>query len=338
MKRLRAAVIGCGAIGHNCHLPGYKKNPHCELVAVADPLLKNLRLARKKFSVERGYRDALEMLEKEKPDVVSIGSPNVFHAEQAIAALKQGCHVLCEKPLCMNMEEAKAIQKAARKTGTVFMVAFTHRLLHGNVKTKRALEAGKIGKPFMIRLRFAHMGPDAGWAMSDWFFTPDRAGGGALFDMGIHAIDLASFYMGPIAKVNGMIGTLAKKIELDDNAILQFEFASGDLGYAEVGWTTRQGFSGIEIYGSEGALIVDYNTTAYLVRGSTSASGKRVVRTTTIEKNPAGGGWEIEIDHFIKAVRKNQQPEMGLEAGMASLKVALGAYESAEKGKTVRIR
>ncbi len=336
MKKLRAAVIGCGAIGHFCHIPGYANNKSCDLVALVDPSTKNRKSACEKFNVERGYKDIDQLFKKEELDVVSVCSPNAFHASNAITALNNGCHVLCEKPLCLTMKEAATLKRAAKKAGTIFMVAFSHRFNQGNIKARRAIDNGKIGKPFMIRLRFAHEGPMAGWAMTDWFYKPEKAGGGALFDMGIHAIDLASYYMGTIKKVNAMTGTLEKKISLDDNAILQFEFESGKLGYAEVGWTSKQGFSGVEIYGSEGAIVMDYVNGVSLITGSTNPSGKRTVKTRTIEKEPAKGGWDIEIDHFIKCIRRGEQPEMGLDAGIDALRVALGAYESAKKGKTIQ--
>ena len=238
----------------------------------------------------------------------------------------------------MSMKEAKKIEAAAKKAGTIFMVAFSNRLYRGNVKTKQWLDKGKIGKPYMIRIRFAHQGPMSGWAMSNWFYAPAKAGGGALFDMGIHAIDLAAYYFGPIRRVNAMIATLEKKIDLEDNAILQFGFDNGLLGYAEVGWSSKQGFAGVEIHGSEAAIVVDYINGAYLLVGKTSPSGDRIERKKIIDKNPIVGGWDIEVDHFIKAVRKGEQPEMGLDVGIASLNVALSAYESAKKGKTVIIK
>lgn len=337
MKKLRTAVIGCGAIAHHCHIPGYQKNRGCELVALVDPFPKNLQQACKKFGVEKGYSTVEELFAKEKIDAVSVASPNAFHAAHAVMALKNGCHVLCEKPLALSFQEAQAIRKAAVKAGTIFMVAFSNRFYRGIQKAKQSLDKGKIGQPYMIRIRFAHEGPMSGWAMSDWFYKPSKAGGGALFDMGIHAIDLAAYYFGPIRRVNAMIATIEKDITLEDNAILQFEFENGLLGYAEVGWTSRQGFAGVEIHGSKAALIVDYNDEAYLITGKTSPSGERVMRRKTIDKTPLVGGWDVEIDCFIEAIRKNQQPEMGLDAGIASLKVALAAYQSARKGKRITI-
>ncbi|MBN2329117.1 MAG: Gfo/Idh/MocA family oxidoreductase [Candidatus Omnitrophica bacterium] len=338
MKKLRAAVIGCGAIAHHCHIPGYLKNRSVELAALVDPSPKNRRIACDTFGVEKAYKSVEQLFQKEEIDVVSVASPNVFHADHAVAALNHGCHVLCEKPLALSMKEARAIESAAKKAGTIFMVAFSNRLYRGNIKAKQRLDKGAVGNPYMIRIRFAHQGPMSGWAMSNWFYAPDKAGGGALFDMGIHAIDLAAYYFGPIRRVNAMTATLEKKISLEDVAIMQFEFDNGLLGYAESGWTSKQGFAGVEIHGSEAALIVDYVEGAYLLSGETTPSGKRVMRKKMFDKTPLVGGWDVEIDHFIRAVRKGEQPNMDLAAGVQSLKVALAAYESAKKGKTVVIR
>lgn len=337
MKKLRAAVIGCGAIAHHCHIPGYLNDKGVELAALVDPSNKNLKEAQEKFGVEKGYRDVEKMFREIEPDMVSVCSPNRFHASQSLLAIERGCHVLCEKPLCMSLEEADALKKAADDSAGIFMVAFTHRFFKGNIKARQALEKGEIGKPFMIRIRFAHQGPDNGWMMSKSFFTPDVAGGGALFDMGIHAIDLASFFFGKIKKTGAMMATLFKKIKLEDNAILQFEFESGSLGYAEVGWTTKQGFSGIELYGSEGCIIIDYNGAATRITGETAASGKRTVNTKTLDKEPLRGGWPTEMEHFIRCAKKNEQPEVGVDAGIESLRVALAAYESDKTGVFVNL-
>ncbi len=337
MKKLKAAVVGCGAIAHHCHIPGYQSAKNVELTAVVDPGKKNRELAMKTFNIPNGYTNIEEMLEKEQPDMVSVCSPNRFHADQAIAALKQGCHVLCEKPMCVDKKDIKRIENAVTKSGTIFMMAFTHRTFQGNIKAKKALERGDIGKPFMIRIRFAHGGPDQGWMMSKSFFTPAQSGGGALFDMGIHAIDLASYFFGKIENINAFVDTLVKKIPVEDNAIMQFKFASGTMGYAEAGWTTQQGFAGIELYGDKGCIVIDYNDTAYILTGTTTPSGKRTSRKKLIEKEPLKGGWPTQMDQFIRCVKKGTPPPMGLDEGRHSLLAALAAYESDQKGKTIRV-
>lgn len=337
MKTLKAAVIGSGAIAHHCHIPGYLAAKNVEIVAIVDPNKENRDSAKDKFKIPKGYTDAEAMLRAEQPDMVSVCSPNRFHADQAIAALKQGCHVLCEKPMCVDKKDVKRIETAVKKSNSIFMMAFTHRTFQGNIKAKKALDKGDIGKPFMIRVRFAHSGPDQGWMMSQSFFTLAQSGGGALFDMGIHALDLASFFFGKIAKVNGLAATLIKDIPVEDNSLVQFQFESGNLGYVEAGWTTQQGFSGIEIYGDKGCIVIDYNDTAHIITGSTTASGKRTVRKKVIEKEPLKGGWPIQMEQFIKCVRKNEAPPMGIEEGKQSILAALAAYESNAKGKTIKL-
>ena len=337
MAKMKAAVIGCGAIAQHCHLAGYRKSKSCELVAVADPVKARRTEAAEKFGVSRIYRSAEELFQHETPDVVSICSPNAFHADHAVMALQHGCHVLCEKPLCLSMVEARRITRAREKAGTIFMTAFTNRLYRGNQRAKRILDKGEIGEPFMIRIRFAHGGPQPGWAMSDWFYNLQLAGGGALLDMGIHAIDLAAYFLGPITAVSACVGTLVKKVPVDDNAVLILEFDGKRLGYVEVGWTSKAGFVGTEIHGSEGTMVIDYVHGLTVLRGRTSPDGSIKTKTRIADKSPLTGGWEVEVDYFLRHVRKGVQPEAGLEAGVKALKVAIAAYKSDKTGKRVKV-
>ncbi|MFH1743616.1 MAG: Gfo/Idh/MocA family oxidoreductase [bacterium] len=337
MAKLKAAVIGCGAIAQHCHIPGYLGNKGCELVAAADPSGARRKEAKEKFGVPRTYTSAETLFKRETPDVVSICTPNRFHAEQAVMALEHGCHVLCEKPLCLSMAEAQRIKRAKEKSGAVLMTAFTHRLFRGNQKAKQIIEKGDIGDPFMIRVRFAHGGPQPGWAMSDWFYNPELSGGGAMLDMGIHAIDLATYLLGPITAVSARVATLAKPIKVDDNAVMILEFGRKCLGYIEVGWTSKPGYTGAEIYGSEGSMFVDYSKGFSVLRGRTMPDGTVKSSWRTIDKKPATGGWAIEVDYFLRHVRKGIQPDASLEAGMDALAVALAAYKSAKTGKRVKI-
>ena len=135
------------------------------------------------------------------------------HAELPARRLRDprgatGCHLFCEKPIALSMKEAAAMAAPLKRNRVRMMTGFTHRFLAGNEKAKELLDAGAIGRPFMIRIRFAHEGPQPGWAMSDWFYNPRKAGGGACLDMGIHAYDLCEFYLGRVASVQANIRTI----------------------------------------------------------------------------------------------------------------------------------
>jgi len=336
-RKYRVGVIGAGAIAQACHLPGYAKNEYVDLVAFADPEPVRHKEMAKLYGFMRGYAHYRHMIEKEKLDIVSVCTPNKYHADAAIAAFEAKCHVLCEKPIATTLKEADAMIAAAKKAKRKLMVGFTHRLFNGTKKVKELVDGKVLGKPFMIRVRFAHGGPFPGWAKSDWFYKRDLAAGGAMLDMGIHAIDLCLWLLGPVTAVMAKAATLIKKIEVDDNALMILEFKSGALGYIEVGWTSKPGFSGLEVYGTEGSLICDYRRGLYLCGGKASAGTDSVSEWRNIERAPTQGGWAAEIGHWIDVVRGVEKLTMDGKAGRNAIEIALAAYKSSAAGKRVAI-
>ena len=337
-KQYRVGVIGGGAIAQACHLPGYAKNPYSNLVAVSDPSPERQAEIAAAYPGIKCYADHNEMLANEKLEVVSVCAPNRFHAAASIAAFKAGCHVLCEKPIATTLPDADKMLKAAKEARKKLMIAFSCRLYSGPMKCKELLKAKKIGKPFMIRVRFAHGGPDAGWAKSNWFFNPAVAAGGVMLDLGIHAIDLCLWLFGPAKAVYAKAATLVRNIPVDDNAVLVMEFQNGGMGYIEVGWTSKPGFKGIEIYGTDGSLICDFDRGLTLCTGKQSAGADSVVEWEMLDTKPTSGGWDIEIDHWMNVVRGKEKLSMDGQAGRDAMALALAAYKSSEKGKRIEIK
>ena len=338
MSRLRVATIGCGSIAQKLHLPGYAKDPGVLIAACADPDPARWAEVEARFGVERFYEDYRVMLDREALDAVSVLSPNRFHAEQAYVALNLGLDVLCEKPMTLTRKEADVLVRAVKRTGRVFMVGFSHRFMRGNIEAKKIIESGRLGKPFMIRVRFAHGGPYPGWAKNDWFYNKRLAGGGAMLDMGIHAFDLVRFFLGDVKRVSANVKTIFKKIPVDDNAVVNLEFESGALGYIEVGWTSLPGFTGTEVYCEKGNLVIDYDRGMSMISGMADPGGRHRTKVKQFPFRPSDGGWSIEMDYFLDCVRKRRQAEMGVVEGREATKIALAAYESAKTGRTVTIR
>lgn len=339
-KTWKAGVIACGSIAQALHLPGYEKCPGVELVGACDPEPKRLAEARKIGTKLKTYSDYRKMLADQQFDVVSVCSPNKFHAQHAIAALEHGAHVVLEKPPAVTMKEIAAIKAAVKKSGRKLIVGFSHRFMRGNQKIQKLLKDGAIGEPYMIRVRFAHRGPYPGWAKCDWFYRPALAAGGALLDMGIHAIDLAHWHIGPINRVRAVARTLRKNIRVDDNAVLLLEFANRKaLGYIEVGWTSPSGFSGIEIMGDKGSIVSDYRDCLTITTGNVSPDMKTKpkMKNRVVEKAPTLGGWPVEVIDAVRALRMGSDMGMGIDAGGAAVAVALAAYESSRTGKAVEV-
>ena len=335
----RAALIGAGAIAQACHAPGYARRSDVELVAFADPVLARHEEMAAAYPDVQAYSDYHAMLTDVKPEVVSICTPNVHHCRATLRALEAKAHVLCEKPIAMTLREAEQMIDAAAAVRRKLMVGFTHRLFAGPMRAKALLEGGAIGRPFMIRVRFAHGGPYPGWAKDDWFYKPVQAGGGALFDMGIHAIDLCHWLVGPISTVQARCATLAKDIAVEDNAVLLLEFTGGEaLGYIECGWTSRPGFSGFELYGSEGTIICDYREGLARLRGEDRPDGTEDAQWEVVEPDPTAGGWDTEIDYWIDVVAGRTQNTLDGLAGREALAVALAAYTSDRTGRRTQVR
>ena len=336
-KRYRAGVIGAGAIAQAFHLPRYHDHERVELVAFSDPDPERHREMGKLYGSVKGYAHYADMLAQENLDIVSVCTPNKFHADATIKALQAGCHVLCEKPMAVSLKEVDQMTEAAKTAKRKLMIGYTHRLMLGPERCKALLKEKAIGKPFMIRVRFAHSGPYPGWAKGDWFYKPELSAGGVMLDMGIHAIDLCLWLFGPIISVSAKANTLIKKIAVDDNALLMLEFKNGAMGYIEVGWTSKPGFSGLEIYGTEGSLICDYLKGLQRVIGKVNPSGKTIPDWKLLEKNPTQGGWAKEIDYWIDVVEGKQKLTMDARAGRDALEVALAAYKSSASGKAIQI-
>jgi predicted dehydrogenase len=222
------------------------------------------------------------------------------------------------------------------------MVAFSHRFISMNAAAKKLLAQGAIGKPYMIRVRYAHGGPYPGWAQSDWFYKKEIAVGGAVLDMGIHALDICQYLIGPIQSVMAENRTLRKKIEVDDNSVMILDFGpkAKCLGYIEVGWTSKAGFSGIEVFGDNGCMTLDLVNGPSITRGVTNPDGTRKVSTEPIQVPAGPSHWPGQMVSWVHHVlgKKTAAAVPGVAEGVSSLAAGLAAMESSRTGKRVIVR
>jgi predicted dehydrogenase len=344
MPKLSVGVIGAGSIG-NVHLTGYAAEPKAvQIQAICDNRQERLDEMGEKFGVPTGhrYRDYRKMLANEQLDVASVCLPNALHFDAAAASIRRGLHTLIEKPMVLTMTEARELNKIQAKKPVKVMVAFSHRFMPQNIQAKKLIAQGKIGKPFMIRVRYAHSGPYPGWAQTDWFYNKKLAGGGALLDMGIHAIDICQYLVGPIKSVSAEVKTLRKNIPVDDNAVMLLEFG-GDtktLGYIECGWTSGPGFGGIEVYGDKGTLVLELFKPGRWIRGVNRPDGTVETVDEAINTGDEKTHWPLQMESWVRHLqdKKTVTPIPGLVEGTSSLAVALAATESSRTGKRVKLR
>jgi predicted dehydrogenase len=244
--KVRIGVIGVGRWANSIHVPQILSHPGAELVALCARTDSKVRAAGDQFGVKRVYTDAVQMLDDGDLDAVTISTTHNAHYSVAMAALERGLHVFCEKPLGLNSRETGEMAQAARERGLKTMVAFTNRWVPEAMYARQLIAEGYVGEGFHYNVcQLASYGrPGGSWM---WRSDPALSGGGVLFDLGCHNIDLAQWLMGPISRVSATLrNTSAERprdgqmlpTPSDDTDAFVAEFANGCQGIFHISWTS----------------------------------------------------------------------------------------------------
>ncbi|CAM4492199.1 Gfo/Idh/MocA family protein [Paenibacillus tarimensis] len=339
MSKIKVAVIGCGSISKYRHIPEYAGNPNVELIAFCDIVAERSQHFADEYNA-KAYTDYKELLEKEKPDAVSVCLPNALHAPVSIAAAKAGAHVLVEKPMAATEEEALAMIEAAKANNVFLMVGHNQRLMPPHAKAKQILDSGVLGRVLTFRSSFGHPGPE-GWSVdgrNSWFFNKEDAVMGAMGDLGVHKADLVRYLLGDeVTEVSSFISTLDKgDADVDDNALTIVRMRSGAIGTLVASWTYYKGEDNSTVLWCENGVM----------KIGTDPVDQVIVelRDGSVEKHSVGAIATNEaqtssgvIDAFVDSILTGKEPSISGEEGMKSLKVILAAFESQATGRTISL-
>ena len=193
-KKIRIGVIGCGGIANNKHMPAYQKIEEAELVAFCDIIEEKAIKAKEKFGTEdsKVYIDYTELLKDETIDAVLVCTHNKLHCEITCAALYSGKHVVCEKPMAMNYEEAKKMLEARDKSGKVLTIGYQGRFRPDSLLIKKLADSDEFGDIYYAEALAIRRRAVPTWGV---FIDEEKQGGGPLIDIGTHALDLTLFVM-----------------------------------------------------------------------------------------------------------------------------------------------
>ena len=240
-------VIGIGDITIRRVIPAIQSEPRSRLYGMVtrDPAKA------KSFNV-LVWATLAEALSDPAVQAVYVGTPVFLHAPQTIQALRAGKHVLCEKPMAMNEAEARSMVSAAEQSGKLFGVAYYRRFYPKVQRAKQLLEAGAIGTPVFAELT-NHMWFD-GTEERNWLFDPAKAGGGPLFDIASHRIDVLNFLFGKPLRVTGQLSNVVHHYAVEDNATVMIEYENGMRGIVDVRWHSKINRDECRIRGTEGEM------------------------------------------------------------------------------------
>jgi len=240
-------VIGIGDIATRRVIPAIQSEPRSRLYGLVtrDPAKAV------PFGV-RAWANLEEALADPAVHVVYVGTPVFLHAPQTVQALRAGKHVLCEKPMAMNEAEARTILHAAEESGKVFGVAYYRRSYPKVQRAKQLLTDDAIGKPVLAELT-SHAWFD-GQGSRSWLVDPAKAGGGPLFDVASHRIDVLNFLFGQPLRVTAQLSNVVHHYPVEDNATVMIEYAAGVRGIVDVRWHSKVARDESRIRGTNGEM------------------------------------------------------------------------------------
>ncbi|WAH38352.1 Gfo/Idh/MocA family protein [Alicyclobacillus dauci] len=345
-KKLRVGIVGAGGIANAVHIPNYRKcGDQVEIVAICDVAVERARDTADKNGIPHAFASVSEMLDAVELDAVSVCTPNKFHKESAIAALEQGCHVLCEKPPAMTVEEAEAMAAAAKKAQKFLSFGFHYRHSQEVETLKRFIDAGELGEIYAATAIALRRRGIPGWGV---FTNKELQGGGPLIDIGVHMLDTALYLMG-YPEPDTVFGATYQKLgnrkgiglmgawnwenfTVEDMARGFVRFQNGATLVLESAFAAnvqKNDEMNVKLMGDEGGANV-FPLTIYQEK---HASLVDITPQYLADKSP----YKLEIERFVNACLTGEEPLSTPDQGIKLQKIINGLYTSAETGEAVKL-
>ena len=352
MSKLKVGVIGVGGISE-MHIGGYKANPNVEIVAFCDINEERLKEKGEKHGVTHLYTDVNEMVKNEQLDAVSVCTWNCAHAKCTIAALNAGMHVLCEKPMAMNAQEAEEMMAAAEKSGKLLMVGFVRRYGNDMDVLQDFIRSGYFGELYYAKANYIRRHGNPG----GWFGDKSRSGGGPLIDLGVHVIDFVRYALGnpkPVSVYGATFHKLGNRpntkmaegyssadkntddvCDVEDMAPALIRFDNGAVLNLETSFCLNvdDNRGTIELFGEKAGAKIDPE-----LKLESEANG---YMTDVTLKFPTAlsfdGLFQKEIDHYVDCVLGKCECRSPAVDGYELMRILDAAYESARTGHEVTL-
>ncbi|MHB8629064.1 MAG: Gfo/Idh/MocA family protein [Aggregatilineales bacterium] len=255
MIPMRIAMLSFAHVHAADYARQVRAHPETAIQCIWDDDPVRGQAAAKSFDVP--YEPDLQVvLSNSKVDAVLVNAPTVQHTELIVGAAQAGKHIFTEKALSVTIAEADKIVQAVHSAGVQFMISLPSRTTPETLFLKNVVDQGWLGKITLMRARIAHNAALDHWFHdgSAWFADATQAGGGALFDLGCHTVDLMRWFMGEPSSVIAKVQNVSSAYNIDDNSAAIVEFKNGGLGILDVSWVHRAGPNPLEIYGTEGYI------------------------------------------------------------------------------------
>ena len=347
---MKVAIIGCGTIANNAHIPSYMNNPEAEIVYFCDILPERAAAAVEKYGCGKAVTDYHEVLADPEIVAVSVCVPNNMHKIIAIDAMKAGKHVLCEKPAGRTYNEVLEMQKVQHETGMTLNIGVVNRFNDSVNRIKDYIDSGKLGEVYQVYVSFrSHRSiPGLGGA----FTTKEIAGGGALIDWGVHFLDIVMYCCGdpkPLTVTGEAFCKLGKDMEdytfinmwagppkydgvydVDDSVTGMIR-TDGPVITLNGAWAQNIG---------EGAMYIDFLGTKAGIRLQyggpfTVYSTENGALTSTTPEFKMRDMFQNEIDAFIRCVQTGEKLPSHIDTAIITAKMMQAIYDSSDAHREI---
>ena len=322
-------VVGCGSIASKV-IPAIIEAENSRLIAVMSRSMDKARRFAEKYGASRYYDDLSLLLRDGDVDAVYISTPTFLHASQTIMAAEAGKHVLCEKPMAMNLDECLRMVDACRRNGVKLMIGHHMRFKPDNRMIREIIEHGRIGRVTHIRAQHST------WYKPEptaWRMIPKLGGGGSLMDLGVHCIDLLRFLLGSeVREVAAFTYSSAFNYPVEDTAVVMMKFESGACGIVNSCFNAKYSEKILEVYGTEGTILSRGTIGPRTGVVSVYIDGREEIYEFG-EFNP----YVAEIEHFADCIMRDEEPIISGEKCLGTMKAVFSAYESSRTGRFIRI-
>jgi predicted dehydrogenase len=265
-RAVRVGLVGTSWWADAMYLPALADHPKGAITAICGRDLGRARAAADRWSIPQVFTDWQQMLDSGEIDAVIISSTNDTHAPITLAALDRGLAVLCEKPISVDLDEARQMATASLAAATVTMVPFTYRWMPVSQYVKRLIDDGYVGRPYHLNMRYyTGFARDGKYA---WRFDETVPGSGLLGDLGTHWVDMARWFLGEVTAISATVSRFVPREPrpdgttyptTEDSAVIMARFASGALAVLQTSAVCWEGTSfgqthHIDLHGSEGTI------------------------------------------------------------------------------------
>jgi 1,5-anhydro-D-fructose reductase (1,5-anhydro-D-mannitol-forming) len=328
---VRVAMLSFAHVHANGYADEVKRQPNAEMVAVWDDMPDRGRPNAEKYGVPF-VSDLDDLLSRDDVDAVVVNAETSKHREVMVPAAKAKKHIFTEKALSVTLEDSKAIAEEVRNAGIVFTISLPSRTSPHFQFMQKAVENGWLGDITQARMRNAHSAALDKWFSGGtaWFGDKELAGGGSLFDLGCHQVDMMRKLLGKPKQVTAMAANNSGAYDIDDICVALIEFESKALGIIDVSWLQRSGPNTNEIYGTEGFVGTGYpGAGAFIQSRKLSAEGV----SGTIQPQLPSSRPSLMTQWLNRIEGSGEEPDTNIEDGVNLTELLEGIYASADSGK-----